>query len=120
MATLNKKLNASTLVEVLVAMLIIMVVFAIASKIYLNSFLQAPSYTKLMVSQQLKHQLQQLQNGEINPEEEVSVDGIIYHTQISKTKIEGIDLVEIRATQEKMLIAKIKGLVTHAHTDEKD
>ncbi|MBB2144009.1 hypothetical protein GM921_00800 [Pedobacter sp. LMG 31464] len=120
MAQLNKKLSASTLVEVLVAMLIIMIVFAIASKIYLNSFMQIPSYTKLMVNQQLEHQLQQIQAGEIAIIDEVTIDEIVYHYEISESQIDGLKLIEITATQEQQIISKIKGLIAIPHIDEQN
>ena len=120
MAQLNKKISASTLVEVLVAMLIIMIVFAIASKIYLNSFLQVPSYTKLRVEQELENQLQQIQTGEMIPMEDVIIDGVIYQSLISDSQFEGLKVIEIKALQEEKVVSKIKGLAVIPHTNEED
>ncbi len=109
---IKKRITASSLIEVLVALLIIMIVFAIASKIYLNSFIQVPSYTKIAVNQQLDDLMLKAKAGTISTADSISIDSITYHFRLTATAYtDSLNNLEITAKQQQKIIGKLNGLV---------
>lgn len=66
---IHKSLPAGTLIEVLVSMIIIMVVFSLASSIYLQTYKQMPPTEKIAAQLRSRAILDQLKSGRPAPAE---------------------------------------------------
>lgn len=109
---IKQRITASSLIEVLVALLIIMIVFAIASKIYLNTFIQVPSYTKIAVNQQLNDLMMKAKAGTISTADSITVDSITYLFRLTATDYtDSLNNLEITAKQQQKIVGKLYGLV---------
>ncbi len=107
----RQKLDASTLVEVLIAMVIIMVVFSIAMGLFSNVLSGGVSMRKVKINQQMESlRLQIAEDGKIE-EEHVVIDSIDY--QLSATKQTGSEmaLLEIKASDHGTPAGSIRVLL---------
>ncbi|RYE25511.1 MAG: hypothetical protein EOP51_03835 [Sphingobacteriales bacterium] len=102
----QRKLDASSLIEVLVAMVIIMVVFTIAMSVFSNLMYTGVSITKIKV----QYQLQLLTNkvkidGYVKSEHEI-IDSIDYFMDIDTSSIPGFSKLSIKASQHNRTLGQ--------------
>ncbi|MEE1945908.1 type II secretion system protein [Pedobacter sp. KR3-3] len=107
---INKKLEASTLIEVLIAMVIIMVVFAIAMQVFGNVLRTGVSYKKLQAQNQMQLLSEQVKKNGYVEEAEVKIDSISYQLSIAPAEVAGIAKLEIKASLNGANLGNIKCL----------
>ncbi len=115
----DKKLQASTLVEVLIAMVIIMAVFVVAMAIYTR--VTGSGYALSSTRSQL--QMQQIIRESISSrdwqEQQVEVDSIVYQKTV--TAYPGYDdlvVIEVKATQNDQVLGKLRQVVRKEENNE--
>jgi len=93
----SKQLEASTLIEILIAMVIIMVVFAMAMGLFSNVLSSGVSIRKVQIGQQLETlRLQVMESGSID-QESVRIDSVDYKINVVKQATSAMQMVEIKA-----------------------
>lgn len=107
---INKKLAASTLIEVLIAMVIIMVVFAIAIQVFSNVLNTGVSYKKLQVQNQLQLLSEQVRQKGYVEEESLKIDSVNYQLSTEPSDVAGIAKLEIKAKLNGTNLGSIKCL----------
>lgn len=108
---IKKKLEGSTLIEVLIAMVIIMVVFSIAMGLFSNVLSGGVSMRKVQINQQMESlRLQVAERGEIE-EEHVLIDGIDYQLSTTKQANSDMNLLEIKASDHGVPAGNIRMLL---------
>jgi len=107
----NRKVQASSLIEALIAMVIILVVFAIAMKIFANVMHTDFNFRDIKVHNQLEVLFRELEAQDNVIDGHKELDGIQYEFTIKTTENIGISSVEIKATQGGRLLGTRKGLV---------
>lgn len=107
---INKKLEASTLIEVLIAMVIIMVVFGIAIQVFSNILHTGVSYKKLQVQNQLQLLSEQVKQKGYLAEETVKIDSVNYQLSTEPSEVAGIAKLEIKANLNGTNLGGIKCL----------
>ena len=104
------KIHGSTLIEVLIAMVIIMVIFSLALTIFNNVLAGGLSYKKLDVHYKLIYLSKSVADKGYLEQDELVLDSVSYSFK-SKPKPEisvGMEQLEINATRNKQLIGSIK------------
>jgi type II secretory pathway pseudopilin PulG len=112
MGKLNgKKLEGSTLIEVLIAMVIIMVVFSIAMGLFSNVLSSGVSMRKVQINQQLESlRLQVIENGKIE-QEHLVIDSVDYELIKTEQASSETDLLEIKANDHGTPAGNIRFLL---------
>ncbi len=106
----GKKLAGSTLIEVLIAMVIIMVVFSIAMGLFTNVLSGGVSYPKVRAINQmelLKNEVIQNKNVE---QDHVIIDSVDYTFTSKNSGLSGIAILEIKAAQRGKLLGSLRCL----------
>lgn len=116
----NKKIQASTLIEVLIAMVIIMVVFAIAMKLFSNVMSSGISYSKVQVQNQLKILSEEVRQKGYVPQTNLKVDSIDYQFETKPSEVAGIAQLEIKASQHTRELGSIKCLFKEGEQHAED
>ncbi len=107
----KKSVEGSTLIEVLIALVIIVVVFAMSLTIFNNVMYSGRSLSKIQVQQQLDVLAKQVQqNGEIE-QETLLIDSILYSFKTMQSDV-GTELnhLEINASRNGQELGKIRVL----------
>lgn len=121
MAELKRgKLEASTLIEVLIAMVIIMVIFAIAIALFNNVLSGGVSLKKLSVQNELNVLAKEVETKGYVEKETLSIDGIIYKFSRQETAHPGLCRLEIKAFREAELLGSLKILYREKENDEEN
>lgn len=107
---IKKKLTASTLIETLIAMVIIMIVFAIAMRVFNNLMRSGVSLKKIQVQNQLNLLSKNVQRDGYLTTEHLQLDGIDYDFVTDTSAIIGISKLKITAHQEGKQLGLIKCL----------
>jgi len=105
---IHQKLNGSTLIEVLIAMVIIMVVFSIAIGLFNNQISGGVSYQKLKVQQQLQLLADQIQQQGKVEVQQLEIDGVAYEFVVHSSPVDVFTVVEIRATKNGTNLGNMK------------
>lgn len=114
---INKKIPASTLIEVLIAMVIIVAIFGIALKVFGNLMNSGVSFTKVQVQNQLHILSREVQkNGVIN-DPELQIDSVNYQLTANETDIQNISKLEIKASRNGKPIGGVKCLFKEKNED---
>ncbi|MEH3112270.1 PulJ/GspJ family protein [Pedobacter terrae] len=93
----SKKLEASTLIEVLIAMVIIMVVFSIAMGLFSNVLSGGVSMRKVQIGQQMEVlRMQVMERGSIQ-QKKLQMDSVNYEITEVKQAASTVQTVEIKA-----------------------
>ena len=116
----NKKIQASTLIEVLIAMVIIMVVFAIAMKLFSNVMSSGVSYRKVQVQNQLQILSEEVKQKGYVPQATLKVDSVDYQFETKASDVAGIAQLEIKASMNKRELGSIKCLFKEGEKHEED
>jgi len=115
--TFSTKLRASTIVEVLIAMVIIVVVFGIAMMIYANVMRSSLSVKKIKAEAVLKEYLQNAEKSNGNITQSFSVDSLNIEQTVKSYNAEKnlveIDLVAYDANQQK--VAELHKVIINSH-----
>ncbi|RYE59594.1 MAG: hypothetical protein EOP48_00350 [Sphingobacteriales bacterium] len=107
---INKRLKAGSLIEVLVSMIIIMIVFSIASRIYLNSYLHLPALAKVTAELRMESILNDLRTG--NCPIENYTDSINYTIDIAPcTFSDSLDIATITANRSGIFVGRKQALI---------
>ncbi len=107
---IHKKLKASTLIEVLIAMVIIMVVFAIAMQVFGNVLRTGVSYKKLQAQSQMQLLSEEVKKNGYLEEAEVTIDSINYQLSIAPSEVAGVAKLEIKAKLNGTGLGNVKCL----------
>jgi Tfp pilus assembly protein PilV len=102
-----KKFGAGTLIEVIIAMVIIMVVFGIALKVFGNLLYSGVSYQKVEVQNQLDVLAMEIKDRGFIKEEMMEIDSVTYHFFTDTSAVSGVSKLEIQAMQKDKLLSKI-------------
>ncbi|MCX2495296.1 type II secretion system protein [Pedobacter sp. PF22-3] len=107
----NKQLEASTLIEVLIAMVIIMVVFSMAMGLFSNVLSSGISMRKVQIGQQLETlRLQVIESRSIE-QESVWIDSVDYKINVVKQATSAMQMVEIKANDHGAPVGYIRFLL---------
>ncbi|WP_461788817.1 type II secretion system protein [Pedobacter sp.] len=97
---IKRKLEASTLIEVLIAMVIIVIVFTIAMHVFANVMNTGVSSAKIKAENQIRLIAADVKNkGQID-EEVLILDSIGYELRVMPAVAAGLSQLEISAIQE--------------------
>ncbi|MBO9675425.1 MAG: hypothetical protein J7577_18395 [Sphingobacteriaceae bacterium] len=107
----GKQLEASTLIEVLIAMVIIMVVFSMAIGLFSNVLSGGVSMRKVQIGQQMETlRMQVVESGSIG-QENLRVDSVEYKISIVKQVAPAMQLLEIKANDHGTPAGNIRFLL---------
>lgn len=104
------KLEASTLIEVLIAMVIILVIFSIGITLFNNVLSSGVSLKKIEVQQQLSNLSTSVADKGYIVSDEVILDSITYLFSSTPLENKRMELLEIKAVQQGRVIGKVKRL----------
>ena len=114
-----KKVAASSLIEVLIAMVIILIVFTIAIKIFNNVLGSGVSFRDVKVQNQLGLLAKQVEDIGYTETKVLQIEDIDYEFRVKMSGINGVAELEIRAAQGGKFIGSIRTLFK-IRTDEKN
>jgi len=103
-----KKVSGNTIIEVLVAMVIIMVVFAIAIRVFANVMGSGLSLVKVRAQQQLDLLAKQVQEQGYLEQNEARIDSLDYYFTADTSSLAGYSKLFIQARQNGKLLGEIK------------
>jgi competence protein ComGF len=107
----SKQLEASTLIEVLIAMVIIMVVFSMAMGLFSNVLSSGVSMRKVQIGQQLETlRLQVIKSGSVE-QESLQLDSVDYKISVVKQAASAMQMVEIKANDHGVPAGHIRFLL---------
>jgi Tfp pilus assembly protein PilV len=105
-----KKVQSSTLIEVLIAMVIIVVVFVISMRIFTNVMASSVSVKSVKVEQELHNLYTKVQTEGVVPQTNLIIDGTIYSFTISPTSRTEVFNLQITAFYKDKLIGQVSCL----------
>ncbi len=109
MGKLNaKKLAGSTLIEVLIAMVIIMVVFSIAMGLFSNVLRGGVSYRKIQAMNQMELLKNEVLQNKRFERDHVMIDSVDYEFTSKSSAVSGIAILEIKARDRGKLLGNIR------------
>jgi len=114
---INHKIQGSTLIEVLIAMVIIMIVFGIALKVFGNLLDSGVTFKKVQVQNQLNVLSKEVQKNGLIPAQEQQIDSVLYVYQTDTTAQSEVLRLAIKAKQNGRFLGEVKCLfkATEAH-----
>ena len=104
------KVQASTLIEVLIAMVIIMIVFTIGIRIFTNVLYSSPASKKILVQQQLDVFSKDVQRNGLAEWPEMMIDSVRYQFKIDSNSVNGLKHLEIIASEYGQHLGSIEVL----------
>lgn len=112
MAQLNRKLKASTLLEVIVAMVVILIVFVLATGIYANVMRSSPSIKQQRVKALMAEMIAKSMAEENWKDEEVVADSISFQkTVLPYQNYADLFLLQVLAVENGKEIGKVQRIV---------
>lgn len=108
---IKKKINGSTVIEVIIAMIIIMVVFTIAMKVFANVLNTSVSYTNIRVLNQLDAISKKVEELGYIDYNLVKIDSVDYELIGKNSNLKSILILEIRARQNGKLVGTLKTFI---------
>lgn len=108
---INKKVQASSLIEVLIAMVIILLVFAIAMRIFGNVMQTGVSFRSISINSQLDVFEKEIAERGYLEKEVVDVDRISYHFEMKDEGNSKIKPIKITAMQYGRVLGSRKLLI---------
>ncbi|OWK68849.1 type II secretion system protein J [Pedobacter sp. AJM] len=115
---INKRLEGSTLVEVLIALVIIMAVFTIATAVFSNVLNSGVSMRRIQVNAQMEELRLHFLDTIVVDEQRLYIDSIEYHVSFLDSASASVTRVEISATDHGKSAGKIQFLKA-IHPDAK-
>jgi hypothetical protein len=115
---LSGRINASSLFETIVALMIIVLVFGIAMTIYVNVLRNSSSLAELKASQRLEKIAYETVTEKKYFDETITEEGIVFEKHIAPyNNIQGLLLLELQAYDEsKRILASYKSIIEE-HTN---
>jgi Tfp pilus assembly protein PilV len=107
---IRKKVEGSTIIEALIAMVIIMIVFAMAITLFGNIMNTSVSIKKIQVQNQLDLLCKQVQKDGYVKDDQLSIDSVDYEFLTDTSSAAGISRLVIKATHNEQLFGTIKSL----------
>lgn len=107
---IRKKVEGSTVIEVIIAMVIIMVVFVIAMKIFANVLNTGVSFRNIQVQNQLNLLSKNVEQLGFIENNHVQIDSVNYELIEKESGFSHIASLEIKASQQGKLIGTLKTL----------
>lgn len=112
MARLNRKVSASTLLEVIISLVIIMAVFTAAIAIYAKISTSELSLSRRQAQQQMQEMIQEVKEKKDWENETLQVKDIIYEKEITAyADYSDLYQVKIKAFQNEKLISSMKEVI---------
>lgn len=115
---IRKKLKGSTLIEVLIAMVIIVVIFTIAMQVFSNVMQTGVSFRNIKVQNQMMAIAQEVRETGVVPQETLVIDSIAYELKIGAKGAAGLPQLEISATQAGQKLGELKCLINQQQHEE--
>ena len=115
---IKKRLEGSTLIEVLIAMVIIVVIFTIAMQVFANVMRTSISTTQIKVEHQMRAIAKEIKFKGDGQDETRILDSVRYELKITPSVSEGLSQLEISAIQGEHEIAKYRCLFMTKANDE--
>lgn len=112
------KIKASTLIEVLIAMVIIMIVFTLGIRIFNNVLYSSPASKKIQVRQQLDVFSKAIRQRGYPAELELVVDSVLYKFAVDSNNVNGLKHVEITASYHDQHLGQIDVLYKSKNHEE--
>lgn len=109
-STMSKKIKASTLIETLIAMVVIMVVFSIAIRVFHQVMGSGVSFKKIQVQNQLNLFCKKVQQEGYLNEVHLQLDGVDYDFVTDTSAVVGLSKLSITAKQEGKSLGMVKCL----------
>ena len=109
---INKKVQASSLIEVLIAMVIILVVFAIAMRIFGNVMQTGVSFRTISINSQLDVFEKEISTKCYLENEIIDIDSITYHFEMREVGSSSVKQLKITAKQLGRVLGSRKSLIT--------
>jgi len=104
------KVQASTLIEVLIAMVIIMIVFTLGIRIFTNVLYSSPASKKIQVQQQLDVFAKDVQQNGPPEQPQVMIDSVRYKFKIDSNSANGLKHLEITASAYEQHLGSVEVL----------
>ena len=117
---IQKKLKASTLIEVLIAMVIIVVIFTVAMQVFSNVLNTGISFKKLEVQNQMEQLAQEIKQQGYLKENDLLLDSVSYQFKLTDTEMAGISYLEIKAAIRNKNVGVYKCLLQRKESDEEN
>ncbi|WP_410221209.1 PilW family protein [Pedobacter sp.] len=117
---IHKKLKGSTLIEVLIAMVIIVVIFTVAMQVFSNVLNSGISFKKLQVQNQMEQLAYEIKQQGYLKQNELLLDSINYQFKFTDTETPGISYLEIKAAIRNKNVGVYKCLLKRKEPDEKN
>lgn len=108
---IDRKVQASSLIEVLIAMVIILVVFAIAMRIFGNVMQTGVSFRTISINSQLDVFEKEIAERGYLEKEVVDLDSISYHFEMTDEGNSKIKQIKITAMQHGRVLGSRKSLI---------
>lgn len=115
---IEKKIPAATLIETLISMVIIMVVFSIAIRVFGNVMQSGVSYQKIQVQNQLNLLCKKVQEEGYVSETHVQLDSVDYDFTIDTSALPALSKLSIKASQRGKVLGLVKCLFKVKEQDE--
>ncbi len=115
---IRKKLEGSTLIEVLIAMVIIVVIFTIAMQVFSNVMQTGVSFRNIKVQNQMMAIAQEVKETGIVPQETLMIDSISYELKVADEGSAGLPELEISATQAGQKLGEFRCLIKQKGHEE--
>ena len=106
----QKKIAGSSLIEVLIAMVIIMVIFAIAMRVFANVMSTGVSLKKIKVQNQLQLLSKKVQQVGYFISQHEQIDSIDYFLFADTSSTPGLSKLLIKASKDNQLLGEVKCL----------
>lgn len=116
----QKRLAGSTLIEVLIAMVIIMAVFSIATAVFSNVISSGVSVKRIRTNAEIEKLRLQVLNDSTFIDQHFNIDSIGYEVKFLEGTVSGATIVEIEANDHGKAIGKIKFLMQNKNGYKKD
>ena len=108
---INRKVEASTLVEVLIAMVVILVVFAVALGVFKNVLSSGISLRKLQAQAQMEVLVKTSRENGLLALKTITIDSINYDLETKSSEMQGMLMLEVRASERGRPLGNIRCLI---------
>jgi type II secretory pathway pseudopilin PulG len=117
---IRKRLDGATLIEVLIAMVIIMAVFSIAIAVFSNVLSSGVSSRQIQANAEMERLRLQILNDTTLNQSHLLIDSIDYDVVFMESNTPGLTLVEIKAIDHRKLKGQLKFLMANRNGNKAD
>ncbi|WP_443946641.1 PilW family protein [Pedobacter sp. AW1-32] len=108
---MREKIESSTLIEVLIAMVIIMVIFSVAMGLFSNVIGSSTSYTKVKAQNQMEVLADEIRTLGYVKENSISIDSVDYQIEDDENAVNGLKKIKIKASQQGRSLGSVQCLI---------